>query len=195
MFDIQYRFTTQDSARWPTQLEDVRAAVRWVKAQARTWNVDTSRIALYGRSAGGHLVLQAAYRAQAESADTAVAAVVSAYPPTDLRLTGPRHSEAVLALLAGTSYQVPAAYSDASPLDFVRDDLPPTLLLHGAMDTLVGPVHSELLLNRLRATNTPVGLLRVPWGRHGFDVFMNGLGGQITQYYVDRFLAWSLYAK
>jgi acetyl esterase/lipase len=195
VFDIQYRFTRRDSAQWPTQLEDVREAIRWIKAHAATWNFDPERIALIGRSAGGHLALQAAYRAVDGAEDTAVKAVIGIYAPINLRLTGARHNENVVALLAGTSYEVPEAYGDASPLDFARDDLPPTLLLHGYMDKLVGPVHSELLLNRLRSTNTPVALLRVPWGRHGFDALMNGLGAQITQYYMDRFLAWSLYAQ
>ncbi len=195
VFDVQYRFTTLDQALWPTQLDDIRAAIRWVKAHAAGFNIDPDRLALLGRSAGAQLALQAAYRACDDAVDTQVKAVIAIYGPTNLRLTDSTHNERVVALLAGKSYEVPENYADASPLDFARDGLPATLLSHGTMDKLVSPVHSELLLNRLCATDTPVVLLRVPWGRHGFDVFMNGLGAQLTQYHTDRFLAWSLYSQ
>lgn len=195
VIDAQYRLTATDGARWPEMLEDVRAAIRWAGEHADRYRIDPDRLALYGRSAGGHLALQTAYRATGEHADTAVKAIIAAYAPTNMRLTGPKHDPRVLNLLGGASYEIPDVYSDASPLDFARDDLPPTLLLHGAMDGLVSPVHAELLLNRLRATTTPCVLLRLPWGRHGFDALMPGTGAQITQYYIDRFLAWSLYGR
>ncbi|MBC8098468.1 MAG: prolyl oligopeptidase family serine peptidase, partial [Armatimonadetes bacterium] len=98
-----------------------------------------------------------------------------------------------LALLGGTSYALPDVYADASPLDFAQGaHLPPTLLLHGYYDDVVSPVHSELLLNRLRANGTPAAVLRLPWARHGFDGVYFGMGAQLTQAYVDRFMAWSL---
>jgi acetyl esterase/lipase len=67
------------------------------------------------------------------------------------------------------------------------------MLVHGGMDSLVPHLHAELLLNKLRTTSSRCVLLRVPWGRHGFDGLMGGLGAQLTQYYVDRFLAWNMY--
>lgn len=193
VFDVQYRFTISDEARWPAQLDDVRAAIRWVKAQARTYRLDTDRIVLMGRSAGGHLALQAAYRAQGAHEDTGVAAVVAYYAPTNLRITGPQHDERVLNLLGATSYENPAIYADASPLDFACEGVPPTLLIHGGMDAIVSPIHAELLLNQLKAVKVPAAVLRVPWARHAFDIPMNGMGAQFTQFYVDRFLAWCLY--
>lgn len=193
VFDVQYRFTTTDSAPWPAQLDDVRAAIRWVKAQARTYRLDVSRIALMGRSAGGQLALQAAYRSQGAYEDTQVAAVVAYYAPTNLRVTGPQHDERVLNLLGATSYENPSIYADASPLDFACEGVPPTLLIHGGMDAIVSPIHAELLLNQLKAVKTPAVVLRVPWARHAFDISMGGMGSQFTQYHVDRFLAWCLY--
>jgi hypothetical protein len=61
------------------------------------------------------------------------------------------------------------------------------------MDNLVKPVHVELLNALLKPTGTRVVVLRIPWGRHGFDAPMAGLGSQLVQYDIDRFLAWSLY--
>ncbi|PJF22345.1 MAG: hypothetical protein CUN56_06465 [Phototrophicales bacterium] len=193
VFDAQYRFFSVDAAPWDAPLQDVREVIRWVKANADEYQVDTTKIALYGRSAGGQLALRAAYGACGEFIDTSVQAVVTAYAPTDLRLTGYEPDFRVCGLLGGQSWEVPETYADASPIEFVRDDLPPTLMMHGGADSLASYVHAELMLNKLRQTNTPCVVLRVPWGRHGFDAVLPGTGYQLTQYYVDRFLAWCMY--
>ena len=88
VFDIQYRFSGE--AVWPAQLQDVQCAVRWVRAHARDYNIDPKRIALLGRSSGGHMALMAAYRANdphigrtcLENEDSSVSAVVALYPPS-----------------------------------------------------------------------------------------------------------------
>jgi len=188
VFDIQYRFSTE--ARWNESLEDVREAVAWVHRYAAAYHVDPTRVALMGRSAGGHMALLAAYSALAPGA---VAAVVAIYPPTDLRLwISIPHTE-VTDYIGGTTAELPVDYNAASPTEHVRNGLPPTLLIAGYRDDLVAPAHVELLANKLASTDTPVVTLRVPWARHGFDAFLSGLGSQIIQYDIDRFLAWSLY--
>jgi len=199
VFDIQYRFSAE--AVWPAQLQDAQCAIRWVKAHASAYNIDPKRIALIGRSSGAHMALMAAYRPNdpkvgktcADEEDSSVSAVVAIYPPTDLRLWQSIPGGAVYELLGGQIDDIPEVYADASPVEYVRDDLPPTLIAQGYMDELVQPVHAELLDNLLRGTNTPSVLLRVPWGRHVFDAVMSGMGAQLIQYHIDRFLAWSLY--
>jgi acetyl esterase/lipase len=199
VFDIQYRFSGE--AIWPAQLQDVQCAIRWVKARAKQFNIDPRRMALLGRSSGGHMALMAAYRANdpkigkicEDEQDSSVAAVVAIYPPTDLRIWQSVPGSAVVDLLGGLTSEVPEAYADASPIEFVRNGLPPTLLVQGYMDELVNPIHVELLHNLLRGTDTPSVLLRIPWGRHVFDAVMSGLGAQLSQYNIDRFLAWCLY--
>lgn len=192
VFDAQYRFSSE--APWPAQLDDVRAAIRWIRAHADEYQIDPNRLSLLGRSAGGHLALQAAYRATGDYVDTAVSGVIGIYAPTNLRLMLREHDARVIALIGGTSDEVPDAYADASPLDFAeRPDLPPTLMIHGYRDDVVGPVHAELLLNRLRYQRVPSALLRLPWSRHGFDGVTFGIGAPLVQYYIDRFLGWSLY--
>jgi acetyl esterase/lipase len=193
VFDIQYRLSQE--ARWPAQLDDVRTAIRWVKAHATDYNADAGRIALHGRSAGAHLALSAAYRASDDCADTGVQAVVAFYPPTDLTLWDPVVGSPLDQLMGGTKLQIPDRYADASPVNFCRDGLPPTLLLQGDMDELVTPEHVRQLTHSLRETGNTVVTLHVPWGRHAFDLLGSGLGAQVTQGYVERFLAWALQAQ
>jgi acetyl esterase/lipase len=199
VFDMQYRFSGE--AKWPAQLQDVQCAIRWIKAHAAQYNIDPKRIVLLGRSAGGHMALLAAYRPNdkripttcEEDGDSSVAGVIALYPPTDLRLWRSIPGTALTELIGDVTQKMPEAYADASPIEFVRDGLPPTLLIQGNMDELVSPVHTELLYNKLRGTNSQAVLLRIPWSRHVFDALMSGMGAQLVQYYIERFLAWCVY--
>ncbi len=183
--DAQYRLSQE--ARWPATLDDVRTVLDWVREQATAYQIDTNRIALMGRSAGGQLALCAAYHP-----DVQVQAVISIYGPTDLRLWNSFIDNDVTELMGGSVAEQPENYQSSSPVTAVRDDLPPTLLIHGMMDELVPAAHPEGLANRLAVTNTPTVYLRIPWARHGFDALLFGLGAQVIQYNIDRFLAWSL---
>lgn len=188
VFDIQYRLAPADL--WPAQLEDVHAAIRWVKSHAAEYHADPNRIALLGRSAGGHLALMAAMRAGDQ---TRVQAVVSYYAPAEFKLPGLLPSSPIPTLIGGTFEEKPELAVDASPVDSAKNGLPPILLIHGLMDNVVHPLHSERLVNALSVTDCPVVLLRLPWSRHGFDAVLGGLGGRLVDHYLARFLAWSLY--
>jgi len=188
VFDIQYRFSQE--AVYPAQLDDVHAAMSWVADHAAEYGADPQRVALIGRSAGGFLALHAAYRAPAALRPRAVAAY---YPPVDLRLWEPLDPRSVVvSLMGGLPRDMPEAYDDAAATAHVDADSPPTLLIHGSRDALVPLEHSEALVRRLNAAEVPHALLRVPWARHGFDGVINGPGSQLTQYHLDRFLAWAL---
>ncbi len=76
---VGYRLAPQH--RYPAQVEDVEAAIRWTKANGARFGIDAKRLALVGESAGGHLVAAAAVRAKD---DTRVAAVVPFFAPVDL---------------------------------------------------------------------------------------------------------------
>jgi acetyl esterase/lipase len=193
VFDIQYRLTERDDIGWPAQMEDIRIAIRHIKLKARRYGINPERIALYGRSAGGHLVLMTAATATGQNADTAVQAVVAAYAPVNMMLIGREHDVRALKLFGASSYQNPRVYRAASPLHQISAEMPPTLALHGSRDPLVTPLHAEMLQQRMYELGRPCVVLRVPWARHAFDAVRFGLGAQLTQYYVDRFLAKWLY--
>lgn len=195
VFAIDYRHAPR--WQWPVQIEDVRAALRWVREHAAAYDGDASRLALLGRSAGAHLAMLAAYEPEAPPID----AVVSLYGPVALAdgyrnppVPDPMAVRPIEeAFLGGTPDAVPDRYRAASPITYVTRPLPPTLLIYGSRDHVVLPRFGRLLDERLRATGTTSILLEIPWAEHAFDLLPNGLSGQISLYYTERFLNWALF--
>ncbi|MDP9266402.1 MAG: alpha/beta hydrolase [Chloroflexota bacterium] len=201
VYDIDYRLAP--AFRHPAALQDVECALGWVRQHASEDGVDPERVALLGRSAGGHLALLAAYRAARDPVPAgcerpaAVRAVVSLYGPTDLRrgYVDPLRpdlidSRGVLRdFLGGAPDAFPDRYADATPASWIAGSIPATLLVHGGADQLVRVDDSRDLAARLRASGHRVGLLELPWSGHGFDAVFQGLGGQLSLYALERFLA------
>lgn len=194
VFAIDYRHAPR--WRWTAQIDDVRTAVRWVRQHGAEHGADVSRLALLGRSAGGHLALLAAYMPGAEP----VSAVVSFYGPTDLiggyrepPRPDPIDVRSVLrAFTGGTPDEEADAYRDASPLTYATHPLPPTLLIYGGRDHVVPAHFGAALCERLQATGTRSVLLELPWAEHAFDAVAFGPGAQLALYHCERFLAWAL---
>jgi acetyl esterase/lipase len=188
---INYRLLPRHP--YPAAYDDVRAAIACLKEHAGEFGIDASRIVLMGRSSGGHLALLAGYRA----ADPAIRGVIALYPPTDLRgcyeLPRIKHildGWGVLErFLGGAPCDVPERYREASPVNYVGPQTPPTLLIHGALDEIVSVHNSEWLAARLAAAGRPHFFLRLPWATHGCDANLSGPSGQLSVYAIERFLA------
>lgn len=177
---------------FPAARDDLHAAIDHLKDNASEFGVDKDRIALLGCSAGGQLALLVAY----EREDPAIRGVVSFYGPTDMVYgfndpTDPRviDTPATLGIyLRGTPDTAKHAYEASSPINFVRECSPPTLLLHGTSDEMVHVVQSDRLSQRLENHGVEHLYLRLPWATHGFDHNLWGPGGQISTYAVERFM-------
>ncbi|KAA8887907.1 alpha/beta hydrolase [Nocardia colli] len=198
VFAIDYRLTPP--ARWNQSPGDVKCAVGWVKQQAAKYNVDPERVMLAGGSAGGNLALMGAYaddRVAPSCAvtDTKVKAVAAFYPVPDLveawRDTGlPGRMRTFLQdYTGGTPDQVPDRYKAASPVTYVRPNLPPTLLMHGNRDHVAPYRGSAELAERLRRVGVENQLLAVPYGEHIYDFTWAGWGTQISRQVFAAFLA------
>lgn len=191
---IDYRHAP--TYRFPAQLEDVNAALKFIQQQADVYETDPQRIALMGRSAGAHLAMLAAYQADAP----VVRAVVNFYGPVDLAKAyaeppqpDPINTRAVLeTLLGGTLAQLPDSYRFASPITYVTKPLPPTLLFYGKRDHIVEAKYGKQLHDRLQTSNTQSIYIEIPWADHVFDAVFNGISNQLALYYTERFLAWAL---
>lgn len=178
--------------QWPAARDDVLAGIAWLKANAGRLGIDPGNLVLFGRSAGGQLAEVVAYA----EPDPAIRGLISFYGPSDLDF-GYRHtteddaihSPALMrAYLGGTPDTRPEQYRAASALNFVTKSAPPTLLVHGRLDTLVWDRHDERLAARLTELGVRHFYLALPWATHGFDYNPVGPGGQLSDAAVFGFL-------
>lgn len=187
---VNYR--KADKYPFPAARDDLRASIAYIKDNASYLGVDADRIALLGRSAGGQLALLVAY----EEDDPAIRGVVSFYAPTDMvygfnNPTDTRVIDTPATLdtyLRGTPATSREHYDAASPINFVGENSPPTLLLHGSQDEMVHPAQSDRLSQQLAKFGVDHLYLKLPWATHGFDHNLWGPGGQISTYSVERFM-------
>jgi len=195
VIDVDYRIQPQPN--WQTATEDVKGAVSAVKRDAVRYGIDPDRIALLGRSAGGHLALLAAYTASTEGIhDSRVRAVVAFYAPTDLTwgydnpanqrvIDGP---ETLRRFIGGDPLIEGAAYDAASPVTHVSPGTAPTLLFHGGRDQYVLRAHMDRLGSRLQSAGVAHRTVSLPYGQHGFDVLFDGWSAQLVRPLLLRFL-------
>jgi acetyl esterase/lipase len=204
VFDVQYRLAPQPN--WQSAVGDVKCAIGWVKHRAKEAGVeiDPARVTLLGRSAGGHLALLAAYAPDdpalppsCPAGDTHVESVISFYGPTDMvwgyeHPSNPRvyqSSQRLRGFLGGPPSTAADAYAACTIAGHVTAKSPRTLLIHGNQDQFVSPAHVQFVAPRLQAVGVPHDVLIVPYGQHGFDYVVGGLGNQIAESAVLRFLA------
>ena len=186
-------------ARFPEPLEDVKAAVRWLRANAATFNIDPDRLAAVGGSAGGYFATMLGVTADATEFDvgentdqsSAVNAVIDLYGVSDLTIIGAglsqeleegHHSAATTEamLVNGTAFgdnkgasvfDTPEAAAEASPFTYIDSNDPPFLIMHGDKDTLVSPVASMELYNKLREAGVPAERYVIAGSGHGGPSF------------------------
>lgn len=193
LVDVEYRLSGESI--FPAQIQDCKAAIRWVRANSKQYGLDPDRIGVMGSSAGGHLVAMLgtsdAKEFETESnADysSRVQAVCDLWGPTDLlqmddhRLPGARMThnaaDSPESLLVGGPIQTEPYRSlavKANPITYIRGQkLPPFLIIHGEGDLLVPPHQSELLRDALVQNGSEVQL-RLVKGGHGLQ------GGDLNQ--------------
>ncbi|MEQ8847463.1 family 16 glycoside hydrolase [Botrimarina sp.] len=186
---IGYRLT--DEAVWPAQIHDCKAAIRWLRANAKRHGYDPQRIGVWGISAGGHLVAMLGVSRGSEfvegdlgphtDASSEVACVVNWFGPSDLTAMGPQGTElsgpdAPQSLLVGGAVEENAALArTASPIHYASADDAPMLIVHGTRDPLVPFEQSAELLHALQSAGAPIALLAVQGAGHG------GLGGEANR--------------
>jgi len=178
--------------KWPAQREDSLAAIAYLKAHAKELNIDPTRWVVMGRSAGGQIAQSVAFQQN----DPTLKGLIAYYSPADMdfafRYAKDRDiinsKDLLINFLGGTPDQVPAAYTDASPIQFAGKYSPPTLLIHGHPDPLTWSVQSRRLSDKLEAAGRPIVYIELPWATHAFDYSLNGPSGQIATSAVDLFL-------
>lgn len=160
---IEYRLSGE--AKYPAALQDSKAAVAWMRANAAKYRIDPQRIGAAGASAGGHLVALLGVTGEAK--------VVAAFNPVvDLVSIGkraPSSTRTVYARFLGATYaEKPDLWAEASPLTHVDKDSAVFLLLHGDADTTVPSQQSLDMLSKLKAAGVEAELFTAEGAGHGF---------------------------
>jgi acetyl esterase/lipase len=180
---INYRLSQH--AIFPAQIEDCKAAVRYLRANAQKYNLDPNRFAVWGESAGGHLSALVGTTGDVNEFDVGenlnvssrVQAVVDYFGPTDLlqmeahKLPNTLNHNSPDApeskLIGGPVQDNPEKAAKANPIAYITKDTPPFLIVHGDTDPLVPHHQSELLEAALKKAGVSVTLYTVKGGGHG----------------------------
>ncbi|MES2268049.1 MAG: alpha/beta hydrolase [Bacteroidota bacterium] len=187
---INYRLAPQYKA--PLAIDDVEQAFAYLSQNADKLNIDTNNFVLLGRSARAQIALLSAYNRP----QNGLKGIINFYGPADMvwGYSKPASklvmdSRAVMERYLGGTYKaVPDKYFASSPIEFVTKQTVPTLIIHGDNDVLVSPIHSQKLDARLTQYGVKHFYLNLPWATHGFDYNINGPGGQLSTYVVERFI-------
>ena len=180
---VNYRLADAPRNTFPAAVEDVRCAVRWLRSRAATYDIDPSRVAALGSSAGGHLSAMLGTAAGVAGLDgacplgdlsPAVSAVVAIAGPHDIRTAGPLDSgqRRMVENFLGVP---PEADVDrallASPAVHVDAGDPPFLLIHGTSDDVVPVRQSRSMRDTLHAAGVPATLVELPGVGHSIAEF------------------------
>jgi acetyl esterase/lipase len=180
---LNYRLSQH--ALFPAQIEDCKAAVRWLRAHAQQFQLDPNRFGAWGPSAGGHLAAMVGTTGSVAefevgehlNVSSRVQAVVDYFGPTDfLQMDAQRPPDGMIhdtpaspesQLVGGPIQEHPERVARANPISYVASDAPPFLIVHGDHDPLV-PHHQSVLLDAaLRQAGVPVMFYTVVGAGHG----------------------------
>ena len=186
---IDHRLSSE--ALFPAQINDCKAAVRWLRANAVKFGLDAEHIAAWGDSSGGHLASLlgtagnvAALEGEAGNTNqsSSVQAVVDFFGPTDflqmaahslprspLKHDAPDSPES--RLIGGAIQENQDKAAQANPIKYVTHDAPPFFIAHGEQDPLVPFNQSELLFEALKAARADVTFYKIAGAGHGGPAF------------------------
>jgi acetyl esterase/lipase len=203
---IGYRLSQH--AIFPAQIEDCKAAVRWLRANAKTYHLDPEHIAVWGASAGGHLAALVGVTGNVRDFDgknsnadqsSRVQAVVDFFGPTDfLQMDAHALKGAFLKhdpanspesrLIGGAIQENVEMVTRANPIHYVTKAAPPFLIAHGEQDPLVPCHQSELLYEALKKAGAQVTFQKIPGAGHGGREFSTDKMQNTVQEFLEKHL-------
>lgn len=200
-------------AKFPAQINDVKAVIRFIRANAEMYQIDTSYIGITGSSSGGHLAALAGtsgfvkqFTVGSETEDiegnvgqyltysSSVDAVVDWFGPTDFLVMDSCGSSMVhnasdspeSSLIGGPIQDNKDKCALANPITYIDANDPPFLILHGDADPLVPHCESELLFNALQKANVPSQFVLVSGAQHGPGLFVEKYFKMMTDFFLKE---------
>ena len=180
---ISYRYTTNPppsayplNQPHPAQIQDVKSALRWLRANAALFNLDTNRIGIWGFSSGGHLSALTGTSGHTNLFDVGENLGQSSRVQAVVDMTGPTDLLQVPTTVPGFDYDRwllgdyatnnPPTLATVNPINFVRPGAPPFLIIHGEADPNVNILASQLLHTALTNAGAPSTFIRLPGVGH-----------------------------
>lgn len=175
---ISYRLAPK--YKFPAAIHDTKAAVRWLRANAKKYHIDPERIGVMGGSAGGHLAQFLAVTGDVNEFDgdqnpgpsSKVSCVVNYFGPSDFTKSYGKSVDAAEVLplwLGGDLKTAMKAHIRSSPLNWVTPNAAPTLCIHGTIDKYVHHEQAQWLVDRLKSAGVSADLLLLEGAGHGFS--------------------------
>jgi acetyl esterase/lipase len=198
---IGYRLS--DTAMFPAQLDDCRAAIAEIEQNFEVWGIDPKRVAVVGSGAGGHLaalvgltslppaIYGTAIDRVGDTSLPRIAAVCSVAAPTSLTTLGPEQDRAgspASRLVGGPLPEFREAAQRASPITYVSAEDPPVLIVHGATDETVPAKQAVEFATTLKAANVDTTLVVLANVGHRPGLALGTPGGQALITFLDRVL-------
>ena len=190
---MNYRFSQH--ATFPAQIFDCKAAVRWLRANARKYSLDANHIGAWGASAGGHLVALLATTGGVKDLEgpggnadqsSRVQAVVDWYGPTDFLTAGAKDTRTNL--IGGDPQTNPDKARRASPMTYVLKDAAPILIMHGDEDNTVPIAQSETFAAALKKAGADATFVVIKGGKHGGALFTNAQSMKLVEDFFAKHL-------
>ena len=199
---IGYRLSGH--ATFPAQIEDCKAAIRWLRAHAKEYNLDPKRFGVWGSSAGGHLVALVGTSGDVKQFDVGanldqssrVQAVCDYYGPTDFTVfvTTPGYeshatdSSPEAKLIGGAVAENKDKAARVNPITYVSRDDPPFLIVHGDKDPTVPINQSQLLFDALKRAGVSAHFHTIHGAGHGGPGFTGkNIDDMVAAFFDERF--------
>ncbi|TAE62007.1 MAG: alpha/beta hydrolase [Bacteroidetes bacterium] len=171
--NTNYRLATLTGTNlWPTQINDINSAYQFVTSEANNYQINVSKTAFLGASAGAHLAMLKAYTA---NANRNIKCVVNLFGPTNMidlfnNPPDPTYPQLLTIFMSGTPSSNLMAYTNASPLFFANaTSAVPTAIFHGTADNVVPIRQSDSLFRRLQIAGVQSSFTVYQGAGHGWS--------------------------
>ncbi len=193
---VEYRLTSE--AKFPAQIHDSKAAIRWLRANARKYNLDPEHIGVWGHSAGGHLASLLGTSGHVKELEgdegnldqsSLVQAVVDFAGPvdllrTDMSGTKPKDTPGFRAFIGGPVAEHLENAKAASPIAYVSSNNPPFLIVHGTADKTVLPRQGEWFVTALKHAGVDATLEYVVGSGHDWrEIETPAIAEEVTTFF------------
>ena len=204
VISVEYSLAAADHPTWDIAQKQVGCALMWIASNAQQFGGDGSRVALFGESAGGNLVLNVAYLASSGALTPMcdgklpnIAATIAGYPIIDA-LKMYQNQDVIAGRFArmmtthytgGTPDEYPERYLAINANTHIHSSAPPTLLLPALADHLLPPSPVYAFAEQAKAAGVDVRVIGFPYGEHSFDQRNGSIGSQLVRGATLQFLA------